>query len=98
MVIIQDDRQFEFSVDESYGEWVAALREYVPGRLYPTVHVLRAFANREAAIEALCRKWRVLFPEQGPLVWREPKVIRSHRRAERQPKEGRKQRREPGDS
>lgn len=97
MVIIQDDRQFELSVDESYGEWVAALRGYVPGRLYPTVYLLRAFASRESAIEALCRKWRVLFPEQDPMIWREPSVTRSHVRTERRQKDNRKQRREPGE-
>jgi hypothetical protein len=96
MVVIKGNHHFELSVDESYGEWVAALREYVPGRLYPTVHMLRAFTSRESAIEALCRKWRVLFPEQGPLVWREPAVVRSHWRSERQPKGSRKERSEPG--
>lgn len=96
MVIIEDNHRFELSVEESYGEWVATLREYVPGRLYPTVHVLRAFANRASAIEALCRKWRVLFPEQAPLVWREAAVMRSPWGTDRQPKERRKARQETG--
>jgi len=95
MVIIQDDHYFELSVDALYGEWIAALREFVPGRLYPTVHVLRDFASREQAIEALCRKWRVLFPAQGPLEWREPAVIPSHWRPERRLKDSRKERQDP---
>lgn len=95
MIVIKDKHRFELSVDESYGEWVAALREYVPGRLYPTVHVLRAFASRDAAIAALGRKWRVLFPEQSPFVWREAVVIRSHGRTARQRTSGQKEREEP---
>lgn len=93
MVIIKDKHRFELSVDESYGEWLATLREYVPGRLYPTVHVLSSFVSRESAIESLRRKWRVLFPEQSPLDWRDPTVIRSPWRAGRQAAGGRKERR-----
>jgi hypothetical protein len=96
MVIIKDKHRFELSVNESYGEWVAELSEYVPGRLYPTVHVLRAFASRESAIESLRRKWGVLFPELNPLGWREATVVRPHWRTDRQPTGGREDRRETG--
>lgn len=93
MVIIKDKHRFEFSVKESYGEWLASLHEYVPGRLSPTVHVLQAFASRESAIESLQRKWRLLFPAESALVWREPTVTRSHRRAERPGAASRQERR-----
>jgi hypothetical protein len=97
MVIIQDKHRFELSVNEFYGEWLAVLREYIPGRFYPTVHVLRTLPSRETAIASLCRKWRVLFPEQSPLVWREPTIIRAHWRTDRhRAGSGRKARRERG--
>ena len=81
MVIIKDKRRFELTVDEFYHEWLAALREYVPGRLYPTLHLLRDYDTRESAIEGLRRRWNVLFPDQSPLVWHDASVKRSHRHA-----------------
>ena len=80
MVIFKRNRRFEITVDECYGEWQATLREYAPGRLYPTQHLLRTFATRQTAIEALIRKWHVLFPEDTPLVWREPPPVPLGRR------------------
>ena len=74
MVIFQDSRRFELTVEAQPEAWTARLYEWVPGRLQPTLHVLRSFTTREAAIEALSRKWRVLFPEAEPLVWRDPAV------------------------
>jgi hypothetical protein len=68
MVIVQDTRRFEATVDELYGEWLAKLEEHVPGRLLPTSHLLRTFATRQDAIAAVVRKWRVLFPGAPPLV------------------------------
>ncbi len=76
MVIIKDKHRFELIVNKFYHEWLAALREYVPGRLYPTLHLLRAFDTREAAIQGLRHKWRVLFPDQSPLVWRDTSAKR----------------------
>ena len=72
MVIFKDMRRFEFSVDKHYDEWLAKLQEVVPGRVCSTLHLLRAFATRQAAIDALVRKWHVLFPDDAALVWREP--------------------------
>jgi hypothetical protein len=72
MVIFKDLRRFELTVTEHYDEWLARLQEGVPGRPYPTLHLLRAFETRQAAIDALVRKWRVLFPDDAALVWREP--------------------------
>jgi hypothetical protein len=76
MVIFHEARRFELTVEKHGEEWVARLYECVPGRLFPTLHMLRAFATRPQAIEALRRKWRVLFPEEAPLVWREPPTLR----------------------
>jgi hypothetical protein len=75
MVIFKDRRRFELTVDEREGEWQAALREFVPGRLYPTQHLLRAFGTRQAAIESLIRKWHILFPDDAPFAWHEPPPV-----------------------
>ena len=76
MVIFCEARRFELTI-EGHGEaWVARLYEFVPGRLFPTLHVMRTFDTRPQAIEALRRKWHVLFPEEAPLVWREPPTLR----------------------
>ncbi len=83
MVIIKDKHRFELTVDQFYNEWLAALREYVPGRLSPTLHLLRAFDTRESAIEGLRRRWGVLFPDQSPLAWHDASANRSHRHANR---------------
>ena len=72
MVIFKDTRRFELTVNEHYNEWLARLQEVVPGRPCPTLHLLRAFDTRQAAVEALIRKWRMLFPDDAVLVWREP--------------------------
>ena len=67
--------------------WVARLNEWVPGRLWPAKHVLRAFDSRAEAIGALVRKWRVLFPDEPELAWREsviqqtPQLPRRRRRS-----------------
>jgi hypothetical protein len=79
MVIFHDSRRFELTVDTHDDEWVAHLLEFVPGRLLPTQHVLRSFATRQEAIEALVRKWHVLFPAEAPLVWREPMDVQLQR-------------------
>lgn len=77
MVLFKDRRRFELTVDEFEGEWRAALREFVPGRLYPTQHLLRTFATRQAAITALGRKWRLLFPDDAALAWHDPPAVSS---------------------
>ncbi len=87
MVIFHDDRRFELTAEAHYDTWVARLWEWVPGRLWPNLHLLRAFATRQEAIDALRRKWRVLFPDAEPLEWREATI----RQAPAQPK-----RRRPG--
>jgi hypothetical protein len=83
MVVFKDLHRFELTVHEHYGEWVAKLQEFVPGRLYPTQHLLRGFDTREAAIAALQRKWHVLFPDEAPLVWREPPPALLRRQSQR---------------
>jgi hypothetical protein len=72
MVIFKDLRCFELTVHEYYDEWLARLQEVVPGRPCLTLHLLRTFATRQAAVAALVRKWHVLFPDDAMLVWREP--------------------------
>lgn len=83
MVIFHDSRRFEFTVDAHYDEWIARLLEFVPGRLLPTQHLLRSFAARQEAIEALVRKWHVMFPAEEALVWREPMVVQLQRPAKK---------------
>jgi len=74
MVVFRDTRRFELTVVSEEDVWVARLNEWVPGRLWPTQHVLRAFDARQEAINALVRKWRVLFPDEPELEWREAMV------------------------
>lgn len=83
MVIFRGNNRFEMTVHEHDGEWMAIVREFVPGRLYPTQHLLRMFSTRHAAIDALARKWRVLFPHEAPLTWREPPPVRLRRQSQR---------------
>lgn len=83
MIIFKGARRFEITVDEHYDEWRAALREFIPGRLYPTQHLLRAFDSRQAAIDALKRKWHVLFPDGPALMWRDPPLVTSGRQGRR---------------
>jgi hypothetical protein len=84
MIIFDDTHRFDLTVEAHYDTWVARLQEWVPGRLRPTPHLLRSFNTRHEAIDALLRKWRVLFPDAEPLTWREPVVTSnrppSHRR------------------
>ena len=83
MIIMKDKHRFELTVDAFYHAWLAVLREYVPGRLHPTLHLLRVFDTRESAIEGIRRRWRVLFPDQGPLVWHDASVKHPQRPANR---------------
>jgi hypothetical protein len=76
MVIFKDTSRFELSVDEYYDEWLARLQEVIPGRPCVTLHLLRTFGSRQAAIDALLRKWYVLFPDDA-LVWRDPPPVPS---------------------
>jgi hypothetical protein len=71
MVVYRDARRFELTVIYEEDVWVARLNEWVPGRLWPTRHVLRAFAAHQQAIDALVRKWHILFPDEPELVWRD---------------------------
>jgi hypothetical protein len=77
MVIFKDTRRFELTVDEYDGEWLARLQEVVPGRPCVTLHLLRTFGTRQVAIDALIRKWHVLFPDDAALVWRDPPPVPS---------------------
>ncbi len=86
MVILRDTRRFELTVVSEDDVWVARLQEWASGRLWPTKHVLRAFDSRREAIDALIRKWRILFPDEPPLEWWEvtirqaPQLPRRQRR------------------
>jgi hypothetical protein len=83
MVIVKDSHRFEATIDALYDEWLARLQEFVPGRLYPTQHLLRTFATRQEAIAALVRKWQVLFPDEPALEWYEPPTVLHRLRADR---------------
>jgi hypothetical protein len=71
MVLFRDTRRFELTVVSEEDVWVARLNEWIQGRLWPTIHVLREFDSRQEAIDALVRKWRLLFPDEPELAWRE---------------------------
>ena len=72
MVLFRDTRRFEITVEEQANLWVAKLRAFVPGRLYPTLYLLQTYTTRQEAIEALKRKWRILFPDEEALAWHDP--------------------------
>ena len=72
MVLLRDTRRFEITVEEQAGLWVAKLQAFVPGRLYPTLYLLRTCTTRQEAIEALRRKWRILFPDEEAFAWHDP--------------------------
>ena len=72
MIIFRDTRRFELTLEDHNGTWVAKLQAFVPGRLYPTSYLLQQFATRQDAIDALVRKWHILFPDEGALVWHDP--------------------------
>jgi len=72
MIVVRDTQRYEFTV-EAFGDvWVAKMFGFVPGRLMPTHYLLRQCDSREQAIAAIRRKWHMLFPDEQPLVWREP--------------------------
>ena len=77
MVLFRDTRRFEITVEEHYSLWVAKLQAFVPDRLYPTLYLLHQCATRQAAIEALQRKWRRLFPDEDAFVWHDPVPLAS---------------------
>jgi hypothetical protein len=72
MVLFRDTRRFEITVEEQASLWVAKLQAFIPGRLYPTLYLLQTWTTRQEAIEALQRKWRVLFPDEEALAWHDP--------------------------
>jgi len=74
MIVFRDTQRFELTVVYEENVWVARLNEWAPGRLWPTKHVLRAFDAPQEAIDALVRKWRILFPDEPELEWREATV------------------------
>jgi len=77
MVLFRDTRRFEITVEEHDGMWVAKLQGFIPDRLYPTLYLLRQCTTRQVAIEALQRKWHILFPDEDALVWHEPAMLAS---------------------
>jgi hypothetical protein len=86
MVVFRDTRRFELTVVYEEEAWVARLNEWARGRLWPTKHVLRTFDARQKAIDALVRKWRILFPDEPELEWREvtvPQTLQLPRRRRR---------------
>ena len=72
MIIFRDTRRFELTLEDHNGTWVTKLQAFVPGRLYPTSYLLQQFATRQEAIDALVRKWHILFPDEASLVWHDP--------------------------
>ena len=72
MIIFRDTRRFELTLEDHNGTWVAKLQAFVPDRLYPSSYLLRQFVTRQEALEALVRKWHILFPDEAPLVWHDP--------------------------
>lgn len=72
MILLRDTHRYELTI-EAFGDvWVAKIFGFVPGRLMPTLYLLQQYDTRQEAIAALLRKWRLLFPDEDPLAWREP--------------------------
>ena len=72
MILFRDTRRFEITVQEQAGLWIAKLQAFVPDRLYPTLYLLQTWTTRQEAIEALRRKWHLLFPDEEALAWHDP--------------------------
>jgi hypothetical protein len=72
MVLFRDTRRFEITIEEQAGLWVAKLQAFVPDRLYSTLYLLQTWATRQEAIEAVTRKWRILFPDEEAFTWHDP--------------------------
>lgn len=72
MVILRDTRRFEMTVEAYGGSFLAKLQGFVPGRLYPTLYLMREVTTRTEAITAVMRAWQRLFPDEEPLHWHEP--------------------------
>ena len=72
MVVFRDTRRFEITTEEQTGLWVAKLQAFVPDRLYPTLYLLQTYTTRQEAIEAVQRKWRILFPDEEAFTWHDP--------------------------
>ena len=77
MVLLRDTRRFEITIEEYDDVWIAKLQGFSHDRLYPTSYLLRQCTTRQAAIEALQRKWHLLFPDEDALVWHEPARVAS---------------------
>jgi hypothetical protein len=89
MVIFQDDRRFELTVEARDDTWCATFLGFVPGRFVATLYLHGIFATRQDAIDALVRKWGLLFPEASPLVWHDPPIPPLSSRPSRpRPREG----------
>jgi hypothetical protein len=74
MVIFQDDRRLELTVEARDNTWCATFLGFVSGRPVSTLYLQGTFATRQDAIDALVRKWCLLFPEASPLVWHDPPI------------------------
>jgi hypothetical protein len=75
MVLFRDTRRFEITIEEQAGLWVAKLQAFVPDRLYSTLYLLQTWATRQEAIEAVTRKWRILFPDEEAFTWHDPVLV-----------------------
>jgi hypothetical protein len=75
MVLFRDTRRFEITIEEQTGLWVAKLQAFIPDRLYPTLYLLQTWATRQEAIEAVQRKWRILFPDEEAFTWHDPAPV-----------------------
>jgi hypothetical protein len=72
MILLRDTQRYELTVEALADVWVAKIFGFVEGRLMPTQYLLRQCDTRQEAIAAVLRKWHILFPDEAPLVWREP--------------------------
>jgi hypothetical protein len=72
MILLRDTHRYELTVEALGDVWVAKIFGFVPDRLMPTQYLLRQCDTRQEAITALLRKWHILFPDEAPLVWRDP--------------------------
>jgi hypothetical protein len=75
MVLFREARRFEITIEEQTGLWVAKLQAFAPDRLYPTVYLLQTCTTQQEAIEAVQRKWHILFPDEETFTWHNPMPV-----------------------
>lgn len=64
MMIARGDSTFEVTICATEGEWEGRIVEYHIARMTPTIHVRHNWLSAAAALSAVQRRWRRLFPDE----------------------------------